>query len=846
MKELSLEAFQYYEDHPIEFCSDLLGMKLDKWQQEATLALRDDHFVAIRSGSGIGKSVWLSAMAMWFLGTKPFSKIPCTAPSKHQLEDVLWGEIYKRIQNSPFMQELVTWTQTKVAVKRYEPSWYAVARTARVSPDGTIAEGLQGFHCLSSDTEVLTELGWRFISDITMEDKVLSLIPDSKIAAYAPITDVIENVYTGWMYKAKHQSLDFLITPNHKIPYRTRTATGGFSALKLDEIQNVAKYSIFYIEDTFKWTGDDYETFDIPAFYSIRSSFPAKTVDAKTWFKFLGLFLAEGHARKDGRRVMISQRGTDVTYEIMTLIKKLGFEPHLDAPREDIFMISIYSRQLCEHLKDFGDLATTKRLLAYVRNASVELIQEFLEGYALGDGTINKNGARVFYTSSRELAGHLQELIFKIGRKGSVLEYEVPDSIIRDKEVTNCANRFVVTEYIRTNPVSITSDVNLEQIWCDKMLVYCLTVPPYHTFFTRRNGFCMWSGNSEENLLFIIDEASGVADAVFPAMEGALTGQSAYAILTGNPTRLSGYFHSVFNDLKMRSLYHLFHVSCYDSAYVDERYLRMMEARYGKDHPIFQIKVLGDFPSSDIFLLFPIEDVEVMKNNRFEDIGPFNPNAPKEIGVDIGRSIAKSVACTRQENRIIDWSERGLRGTITDVVEVAEWVIALIMAFEPVAVKIDAAGIGAGVYDIVKRLYPKITKPVLGNASPEESKKQRYVNLRAQGFWELRDVLRTIHTKKLPDALLDEMTDIRYKLKGDKILIESKEEMIKRIGRSPDYTDAMVYAFLNPDICVDTATKYHIPYLIKGMNESMKKTNVWEPSDTQSLRSNKKFGALHA
>lgn len=497
MVDVSIEALQFYEDNPVEFCHDMLGLTLDTWQKKASIALRDDHFVAIRSGSGVGKSVWISAMGAWMLATKPFSKIPCTAPSKHQLEDVLWGEFYKRIENSPYMQELVTWSHTKVSVKNYEPSWYAVARTARVSPDGTIAEGLQGFH-------------------------------------------------------------------------------------------------------------------------------------------------------------------------------------------------------------------------------------------------------------------------------------------------------------------------------------------------------------AERNLLFLVDEASGVNDAVFPAMEGALTGEDAYAILTGNPTRLSGYFHSVFTDLKMRGLYNTFHVSCYDSSYVEDRYIKMMESRYGKDHPIFQIKVLGDFPSSDVFLIFPIEDVEKMQNNTFADVGTHNPNVDTEIGVDVGRTVAKSIACVRQANKVIEWSERGLRGTTTDVPEVAEWIIALILAYEPSAVKIDAVGIGAGVYDIVRRLYPKIVYPVIGNVQPEESKKSRYVNLRAQGYWELRELLPGLYVEKMSQGFLDELTDLRYKLKGDKILIESKEEMMKRIGRSPDYVDATVYAFLNPDICTDKYANFYTPRAISGLNESLRKSNIWIPSDAQSPRAASRFGALHA
>ena len=208
--------------------------------------------------------------------------------------------------------------------------------------------------------------------------------------------------------------------------------------------------------------------------------------------------------------------------------------------------------------------------------------------------------------------------------------------------------------------------------------------------------------------------------------------------------------------------------------------------------------------------------------------------------------MAKSIACVRCGNKIIEWSERGLRGTTTDVPEIAEWVIALILAYEPSAVKIDSIGIGAGVYDIVKRLYPKIAYPVIGNIPPEESKKSRYVNLRAQGYWELREVLPNLYTDKMSQMFLDELTDLRYKLKGDKILIESKEEIMKRIGRSPDYVDATVYAFLDPSLCVDKHMTFYMPTILTGLNEDMRKSNIWSPSDAQSPRANSRFGVLNA
>ena len=64
-----IESLQHYESDPVDFCTDILHVTLDDWQKEASRALAKDHFVAIKAGSGVGKSFWASLMTMWFLGT---------------------------------------------------------------------------------------------------------------------------------------------------------------------------------------------------------------------------------------------------------------------------------------------------------------------------------------------------------------------------------------------------------------------------------------------------------------------------------------------------------------------------------------------------------------------------------------------------------------------------------------------------------------------------------------------------------------------------------------------------------------------------------------------------------
>ena len=74
-----------------------------------------------------------------------------------------------------------------------------------------------------------------------------------------------------------------------------------------------------------------------------------------------------------------------------------------------------------------------------------------------------------------------------------------------------------------------------------------------------------------------------------------------------------------------------------------------------------------------------------------------------------------------------------------------------------------------------------------------------YHNLRAELWWHLRELL---NPEKNPialppdDDLLSELASVKYKVdaKGA-IQIESKDDMKKRLGHSPDRADAVVLAF---------------------------------------------------
>lgn len=137
---LDPEAVMFYADHPVEFVEDIIRASPDPEQKVMLQSVADNPLTSVRSGHGVGKSAVESWLVIWFLATRPYPKIPCTAPTKHQLYDILWAEISKWLRNNPVLEKDIIWTQEKVAMRGYQEEWFAVARTAS-KPDA-----LQGFH----------------------------------------------------------------------------------------------------------------------------------------------------------------------------------------------------------------------------------------------------------------------------------------------------------------------------------------------------------------------------------------------------------------------------------------------------------------------------------------------------------------------------------------------------------------------------------------------------------------------------------------------------------------------------------------------------------------------------
>lgn len=124
----------------VKYC---IGATPTDQQGSALLALDNHDAVSIKSGHGTGKSAVMAWAINHFMDCRPFPKIPCTAPSKHQLQDVLWAELKKWHDHKlEIFQARMEWTRERYFHKNYSDRWMAIARTAtKENPSA-----LQGFH----------------------------------------------------------------------------------------------------------------------------------------------------------------------------------------------------------------------------------------------------------------------------------------------------------------------------------------------------------------------------------------------------------------------------------------------------------------------------------------------------------------------------------------------------------------------------------------------------------------------------------------------------------------------------------------------------------------------------
>ena len=296
-----------------------------------------------------------------------------------------------------------------------------------------------------------------------------------------------------------------------------------------------------------------------------------------------------------------------------------------------------------------------------------------------------------------------------------------------------------------------------------------------------------FQGFHSSNMLFIVDEASGVDPIIFEVGEGAMSTAGAKTLLTGNPTRTSGYFYDVFN--KMKKWWVTSTVSCSESSQATDIYVQQMADKWGTESNVYAVRVLGEFPKDDDDAVIP----RALLHSAVDRDIIIHPSEPVIWGLDVARfGSDKTALCIRKGRSMPNPIETWQGKDTMQVAGIIKGKYDKVLRFDterPIAIMVDSIGIGAGVVDRLREMG----LPVRGvNVAESASVDTLYARLRdelwfrAKDYFEGKDV-----TMCADDDLIEELASVKFAYTSlGKLKAESKDEMKKRGLPSPDLADA--------------------------------------------------------
>jgi len=290
-------------------------------------------------------------------------------------------------------------------------------------------------------------------------------------------------------------------------------------------------------------------------------------------------------------------------------------------------------------------------------------------------------------------------------------------------------------------------------------------------------------GFHAENLLFVIEEASGIPEPVFEVAQGALSTPGAKVLMAGNPTRLSGFFYDAFH--RMRDRWVCIRVSSEDVERA-RGHIEDIRERYGEDSNAYRVRVLGEFPSTEDEQVIPLDWIESAIEREI-DSSMYQPI----WGLDVARFGDDETALIKRVGRRLPepsktWKHKNTTqvvGLVQNEYEEAE--------DRPQEIMVDSIGVGAGVLDLM--LDQGL--PARGiNVGEVASARDRFFRLRDELWWKGRQWFEGKDVSISDDPrLIHELSTPYYAYNAaGKVVVESKSDLKSRGVKSPNVADAFL------------------------------------------------------
>jgi phage terminase large subunit len=341
-----------------------------------------------------------------------------------------------------------------------------------------------------------------------------------------------------------------------------------------------------------------------------------------------------------------------------------------------------------------------------------------------------------------------------------------------------------------------------------------------------------FQGRHAARQLIVLDEAQGIPGYIWEASNAMMTAPDCKMLVSGNPTETSGPFY----DLRDTGDWNVIHISCLEHPNVlaalagqtppfpravslmwVEEMLRdhcnrtaeldadafefpIGSGNFYQPDDVFRPRVLGLFPKQASNSVFGEAAIEAARQSTL--------GWADDDGFELGGDIARygndlTILYVRRGPVVLKryaYARQGLMETVGRIVQALQDIAQEFQAdARLIGLSIDDSGLGGGVTDRLRELGYTVNAVNNGERAvrPED-----YFNRGSELWFALagRAQKLRLNLSRLPDdvyrKISAELRARRYKMQSDKTLrVESKDDLKKRLGRSPDDADALTLAF---------------------------------------------------
>ena len=326
------------------------------------------------------------------------------------------------------------------------------------------------YGCLSEDTEILTENGWKNKNTITTNDIVFSMDLKKHKIVKSNINHIFEYEYNGKIINLKNADTDQLITPNHKVINKkgSRKQKSGKRHWYNEED--------WVYRDAWQLTSD-YYTLPLASTYDGDYSIGGDMAE------LIGWIISEGNFQKDCNAINIYQSSVnkDNVKRIRYCLNRLGIK-YSEYQRNRTYKNRPYIEYQWyisgEYVDIIKEIIPNKLPTLRLLDLKLSEKERLITGLCRGDGSVDDNGKYItFYQNNIETLEWFQILMHLTGKQGKINKNKMSCSI-NYSDSTQIQRKHNKNRQISYNGI----------VWCINTDI--------GNFMARRNGKIFFTGNS--------------------------------------------------------------------------------------------------------------------------------------------------------------------------------------------------------------------------------------------------------------------------------------------------------------------------------------------------------------